>query len=305
MRGLSRLSRAAAGVFASAFCILIYLNDGALVAAPDRVETVEVDVARSSSLASSMLRQVESGEPVSLRMGSSVWVHSILGINAEDLLEAFRSDSDVLSRLLPQLAFMSRLKDPSSRDYLYMKLRGFGSGVGALFEVEYPEPPQGNGLSLLLPSSVVKSSGLGQSEAPRQWEQRVRREIQELNSSSGLRRSLGDFQGLRLYGPLNELMEFPGVRVAIEISVAPYSVSGSAEALQRLSRERSDVPSSIDLANSGQGLTYAAVKLEFFPVPTKEQLPAVGGFLSDSKLMSVEWATKNILRSLQARAKGI
>lgn len=275
------------------------------------VDQVKVNLSAADAQGSNIISQVESGHSHSVRMGSAVWLQTLIEKDKETLRGVLGGDYSRLNEILPEVAFTKRFTDADSPDLLYMKLRGFGSGIGAIFEVQNDLDLGGNDsasvLKGILPAGFLDLPGSDISP----MESSLRSEIERLNASgSAESRSLGAFERIHLTGPLNELIEFPGLRVELEISLADYSIrkTGDSTPLDALINGGIGNSSKVELSDfvdQAQDLTYVMIKIEFSPAPTKEHLADVNGYLSDAKLMALEHSTKKLLGALKIRAKKI
>lgn len=234
-----------------------------------------------------ILERLEKGEVVSQKTGASFFVQSIVNKEPEKVVASFL-DFKKLSNIFPQVAFSRPYVTQEGRQFLYLKLRGLGDGLGVLMEVKNANPEAfANARELVASSEIAPARDTSAEVSTREEENelQLRKEIDKANASGAQPRFLGASGGIVLEGPINEVMELPGVRISINLGFAPYtsikSTGAGASKASALARK-----------------TYLVAKVAFGNQMPKEQLGDYRGF-GDQRLSLAQSMGVNVLESLK------
>ncbi len=244
-----------------------------------------------------ILSRLERGEVVSGKTGASFFVQALVNKEPEKVASAFVNLSK-LPTVFPQIAFARPYIGSDGRQFVYLKLRGVGDGVGILAEVKNASSEAFRNAKELIVSSEVSKGRDASSETTSFTGEvnhlQLTREIDTANKSESATRFLGETSGIILEGPINSIMELPGVRMTLHLGYSSYVSVGGNKAKASKASESSD--------SSRQ--TYLVAKVVFGNQAPKESLGDYRGFgerrLSLATLMGV-----NAIQALRASLEKI
>jgi hypothetical protein len=241
--------------------------------------------------ANRILSRLEKGEVVSTKTGSSFFVQAIINQESDKVATAF-SDLTKLPTIFPQVAIARPYVGSDGRQFIYLKLRGLGDGLGILAEVKNASSESFVNAKELVMSSEVNPSRDSSAEVDISNDPsdlQLRREIDEANQGTTDPIFVGASSGIIMEGPFNEIIELPGVRMTVHLGYASYTSLPPAT----LVKGRATV------ATTPTRKTYMVAKVSFGNQTSREYLGDYRGFgerrLSLATLMGV-----NALEALRA-----
>jgi hypothetical protein len=252
-----------------------------------------------------ILSRLEKGEVISSKTGSSFFVQALVGQTHEKIQAAF-SDLSKLPKIFPQIAFAvpyvgkENGKD-AGRNFLYLKLRGLGDGVGVLMEVK-----SGGGEAFANAKELILSSDYNQSRST-EGEVNINKEANQLelkaqidaaNAKGDESRFVGAEKSLILEGPLNEVMEMPNTRFTIHLGVASYTSIVSAKAIEAAVFDSKAGPAK--KSNSLDKKAYLIAKVSVGNQMVRRELGDIRGF-GDARLSLAEHLGTNVLSALRVQ----
>lgn len=168
-----------------------------------------------------ILDRLERGETVATKTGLSFMVQTLIAKEPEKVRAAL-GDFRKLPEVFSGVAYARPYVAKDSRQFVYLKLKGLGDGLGVLMEVKAaPSDAFLNARELVTSAAAYKSRDIGQaadvSADPAALQ--LRKEIEESGSESHF---LGATDGITLEGPLNEVMQLPNTRLVIHLGYSGY-----------------------------------------------------------------------------------
>jgi len=228
----------------------------------------------------SFVEKLERGEIFSARMATSFIMQSLIKQDPTKIQAAMNKDLVKFARAIPDLAFVRAFKTSDDKKMLYLKLRGFGGGTGALVEVlqgfdeafkDVPVVPISGRSKILRPSGASIANP---------WESRLTADVEKLSKESNFNRTIGSSEMIRLIGPLHESFALDGVRVEIQIAFRPYTIQKKPP------------------FDDKQIYTLFTTQVSFVPVVPKRSLGDFAGF-GERKLVTAEFGAQKFLSSLR------
>lgn len=176
-----------------------------------------------------ILDQLEAGQVVSGKSGSTVLVQSIVKKEAPAVLKSLSEDLSKLPNVIGQVAFARPFKTKDGKRLLYLKIKGLGDGTAVLMEVkEGPRDAFTNARELLKSGDFGRYREAARADINEVGDLGLEKDLSKSNASSETQRILGSDSVILLEGPLNQIPAMPQLRVTLQISVAPYSVIPAA-----------------------------------------------------------------------------
>jgi len=235
-----------------------------------------------------ILDRLEAGEVISAKLGGSVLLQSITSQDPEKVRKAFTTNFSGLSDLFSEIAFARPFITDAGRRLVYLKLKGMGDGLSVLVEVKQGANEAFNDAKSLMDSAKIWKSGASSSEASlTAAETTLKSEVADANKVPGVSRTFMPGATIVLEGPLNEVMELPGVRFTVTLSTASYMVSPTASATVPL------LP-----MPAAKTYTYLAARIAVAAQVTDEHLPDYRGF-GDRRLGIMERLGVDLFSALQ------
>ena len=259
-----------------------------------------------------MFARLERGEVITSKEGAMFVVQALAKANPEDIKASLFKDLKKLPSLFPQIAFVhpyvtiveetqsvpvqpliggagiggagiqrvapSTMIVKKERHLVYLKLRGLGDGVGVLMEVkEGAQESFANAMELMHSGSLQ----FRQTEFDKPINQNQGLNLIKETGASSKKEEIGRNifleKKLTLEGPLNSVMEFPGLRIAIHLAVGRYMTTPS--------------PGKVDVS------TYLIAKVLFGTQVPKQGIGDYRGF-GEQKLSLAQRVGVNVLRGL-------
>lgn len=253
-----------------------------------------------------ILKRLEHGEVISSRTGSSFFVQALTA-QTPDKVRAVFSDLTKLPTVFPQVAFavpyVGKGKD-EGRNFLYLKLRGLGDGVGVLMEVKSGGGDAfANAKELILGGEYhAARSTEGEVDITKEANQvSLKSAVDEANARGEDPRFVDLTKSLVLEGPLNEVMEMPNVRFTIHFGVASYTSvstgSSTGDEGARLARGV-NIASPAAAKNSMDKKSYLIAKVSVGNQIAREGLGDIRGF-GDARLALAESLGSKVLSVLR------
>lgn len=235
-----------------------------------------------------ILDRLEKGETVSTKSGSSFMVQALVSKEYQKVSAAL-GDMRKISQVFSQVAFARPYVTKDGRQFVYLKLRGMGDGLGALMEVKSSDIDAfTDAKELVLSGKNYRSRDVGSegdiSKDPATL--MLQKEIDEAKAAGKEVPFMGATTGITLEGPLNEVMQLPNIRMVVHLGFSGYSSANSSS------------------SGSSQSKTYLVAKVAFTPQVSRENLGDYRGF-GEHRLSVAEAMGKSVIESLKERLQNL